>query len=205
MTCMTQDVLLTISGLHDMVFADPEENEENEPIEVITPASYYWKNGKHYILYDEVMEGIPGVVKNKIKITGEDSMEIMKSGITNAHMVFEKNQMNVTYYDTPYGQLHVGIHTRKLDVNVDDERIDIAVEYGLDVNHEATADCRIAMSIRPKAQRKQFQENKTKRVNDSISSESFTLFCYLFRSLAQNPFFLGGVSREPLTPFTAVM
>lgn len=39
-----------------------------------------------------------------------------------------------------------------LDVNVDDERIDIAVEYGLDVNHEATADCRIAMSIRPKAQ-----------------------------------------------------
>ena len=78
--------------------------------------------------------------------------EIMKSGITNAHMVFEKNQMNVTYYDTPYGQLHVGIHTRQLDVNVDDERIDIAVEYGLDVNHEATADCRIAMSIRPKAQ-----------------------------------------------------
>lgn len=203
---MTQDVLLTISGLHDMVFADPEENEENEPIEVITPASYYWKNGKHYILYDEVMEGIPGVVKNKIKITGEDSMEIMKSGITNAHMVFEKNQMNVTYYDTPYGQLHVGIHTRKLDVNVDDERIDIAVEYGLDVNHEATADCRIAMSIRPKAQAEEaISGNKTKRVNDSISSESFTLFCYLFRSLAQNPFFLGGVSREPLTPFTAVM
>ena len=121
-------------------------------------------------------------------------------------MVFEKNQMNVTYYDTPYGQLHVGIHTRKLDVNVDDERIDIAVEYGLDVNHEATADCRIAMSIRPKAQAEEaIQENKTKRVNDSISSESFTLFCYLFRSLAQNPFFLGGVSREPLTPFTAVM
>ena len=34
---MTQDVLLTISGLHDMAFANPEENEENEPIEVITP------------------------------------------------------------------------------------------------------------------------------------------------------------------------
>lgn len=203
---MTQDVLLTISGLHDMAFANPEENEENEPIEVITPASYYWKNGKHYILYDEVVEGIPGVVKNKIKITGEDSMEIMKSGITNAHMVFEKNQMNVTYYDTPYGQLHVGIHTRKLDVNVDDERIDIAVEYGLDVNHEATADCRIAMSIRPKAQAEEAISGKiNKRVNDSIGSESFTLFCYLFRSLAKNPFFLGGVSREPLTPFTAVM
>ena len=75
---MTQDVLLTISGLHDMVFADPEENEENEPIEVITPASYYWKNGKHYILYDEVMEGIPGVVKNKIKIV--DHKQVLVNG-----------------------------------------------------------------------------------------------------------------------------
>ena len=147
---MTQDVLLTISGLHDMAFADPEENEENEPIEVITPASYYWKNGKHYILYDEVMEGIPGVVKNKIKITGEDSMEIMKSGITNAHMVFEKNKSNLTYYDTPYGQIQVGIHTRDMDVNVTDDLIWVEVEYGLDINHEAMADCRISMNIRPK-------------------------------------------------------
>lgn len=69
MTCMTQDVLLTISGLHDMAFADPEENEENEPIGGNDHSNnYYWKNGKHYILYDEVMEGIPGVVKNKIKM-----------------------------------------------------------------------------------------------------------------------------------------
>ena len=67
---MTQDVLLTISGLHDMAFADPEENEENEPIEVITPASYYWKNGKHYILYDEVMEGIPGVRLGEVREVG---------------------------------------------------------------------------------------------------------------------------------------
>ena len=142
---MTKDVLVSVKGT--LLMGDGDDT-----VEVITAGTYYEKNSRHYILYDEVMEGIPGVVKNKIKITGEDSMEIMKSGITNAHMVFEKNQMNVTYYDTPYGQLHVGIHTRKLDVNVDDERIDIAVEYGLDVNHEATADCRIAMSIRPKAQ-----------------------------------------------------
>ena len=54
---MTQDVLLTISGLHDMAFANPEENEENEPIEVITPASYYWKNGKHWPVNWEKKQG----------------------------------------------------------------------------------------------------------------------------------------------------
>jgi len=146
---MTQDVLLTISGLHTMEAMEDGE-EGNEPIEVITPASYYWKNGKHFILFDELVEGIPGVTKNKIKITGDTALEIMKSGITNAHMVFEKNKSNLTFYDTPFGQIEVGIHTRDMCVDVREDRIDVNVEYGLDVNHEAMADCRITMNIRPK-------------------------------------------------------
>ena len=57
-------------------------------------------------------------------------MEIMKSGITNAHMVFEKNQMNVTIMIHRMGSFMLEFIHGKLDVNVDDERIDIAV-YGL--------------------------------------------------------------------------
>ena len=45
---MTKDVILTISGLHSETFAG--QDEENDPIEVITPAAYYFKNGKHYIV-----------------------------------------------------------------------------------------------------------------------------------------------------------
>ena len=44
---MTKDVLLSISGLQ---FAARDE-EDVEPIEVITAGDYYKKNGKHYILY----------------------------------------------------------------------------------------------------------------------------------------------------------
>ncbi len=65
---MTKEVLLSISGLHYDVFTGTEE-EENEPIEVITPASYYYKNGKHYIIYEEVVEGLPGTIKNKVRIS----------------------------------------------------------------------------------------------------------------------------------------
>ena len=57
---MTKDVLVSISGLHlDMV--ENISEEESEAIEVVTPANYYCKNGKHYILYDEVTDGISGV------------------------------------------------------------------------------------------------------------------------------------------------
>ena len=53
---MTKEVLLTISGLHFDTFSETPD-EENVPIEVITPATYYLKNGKHYVLYDEMVEG----------------------------------------------------------------------------------------------------------------------------------------------------
>ena len=51
---------------------------EKMGLKVVTPANYYCRNGKHYILYDEVLEGMAGTIKNKIKITGTDCLEIMK-------------------------------------------------------------------------------------------------------------------------------
>ena len=101
---MTKDVLVSISGMH-MGITEPQPDEGDEPIEVVTPASYYCRNGKHYIIYDEVMEGMAGTIRNKIKITGDASVEIMKSGVSGTHMVFEKNKKNLTYYKTPYGQI----------------------------------------------------------------------------------------------------
>ena len=112
---MTKDVLVSISGKHIDIMNDPAEGYEtgDDAIEVVTPADYYCRNGKHYIIYDEVFEGMAGTVKNKIKITGTDMVEIMKSGLTSSHMIFEKNKKNLTYYKTPYGQMLVGVNTKK--------------------------------------------------------------------------------------------
>lgn len=144
---MTKEVLLTISGLHMDAFSD-EPDEENVPIEVITPATYYLKNGKHYILYDEVVEGMLGSIKNTIKITGDSKLEMKKSGIANTNMVFEKEKINVTQYDTPYGEMMVGVYTKDMTVDVTEDNIDVAVSYALDVNSEKVADCNIVINIK---------------------------------------------------------
>lgn len=146
---MTQEVLLTISGIHEMGSLSIE-TEENEALETITPAKYYLKNGKHYILYDEVMEGMPGVVKNKIKITDGKVLEIIKTGSTQSHMVFEEGKAHLTLYDTPFGQFHLDMHTRTLDIFECEDEISIKVEYALDMNHEKVADCTVFMSVKPK-------------------------------------------------------
>src|SRR5699024_1508724 len=142
---MTKDVLVSISGMHMNILT--EQKDAVEEIEVVTQASYYCRNGKHYIIYDEVVEGTQGTIKNKIKISGDSVVEIMKSGLSNAHMVFEKNRKNLTYYRTPYGQMLVGLNTRNMEIRVADDEIDVRVDYELDVNHETFADCRIKMNI----------------------------------------------------------
>ncbi|MCI6060752.1 MAG: DUF1934 domain-containing protein [Dorea sp.] len=148
---MTKDVLLSISGLHYEVSGnadDYEDNEENEPIEMITPAAYYLKNGKHYVLYDELVEGVPGVIKNKVRITGEEKLEIIKSGLTNTHMIFEKDKIHMTEYETPYGELMMGVHTKEMRVDVQESLIEVRVNYALDINSEPVADCNISLNIK---------------------------------------------------------
>ncbi len=147
---MTKQVLLTISGLHYETFPN-EEVDENEPIEVITPATYYLKNGKHYVIYDEMVEGMPGTIQNKIRIAGNNLLEIKKSGLANTRMVFEKDKINMTQYETPYGELMIGIFTKNMLVDVTDKNIDVRVNYELDINSEKVADCDIKMNIRANA------------------------------------------------------
>lgn len=144
---MTKDVLLTISGLHYDTFSE-ETDEENEAIEVITPANYYFKNGKHYVIYDEVVEGMLGSIRNTIRITDDSKLEMKKSGIANTNMVFEKEKINVTQYNTPYGEMMVGVYTKDMKVNVEESNIDVSIAYALDVNSEKVADCNIVMNIR---------------------------------------------------------
>ena len=119
-----------------------------EAIEVIAPAMYYFKNGKHYVLYDELVEGIPGTIKNTIKIEEGKMLEIIKSGITNSRMLFEKDKINVTPYQTPYGEIMVGTYTKSMDVEVEEEDINVNVRYALDVNSEKIADCDIHINIK---------------------------------------------------------
>ncbi len=140
---MTKEILLSIKGLQFL-----EDNNEDE-IEVITTGTYFQKDGRHYIKYDEVMEGLEGKIQNLIKINGK-SMEVTKRGLSNVHMVFEENKKNVTYYDTPFGNLLVGIAATNIDLNETKDIIDVKVDYALEVNYEHLADCTISMNIQAK-------------------------------------------------------
>ena len=143
---MTKDVLVSISGLQMAV--NEMESNDDEPIEVISAGTYYFKDGKHYIFFEEVVEGISGVTKTQIRLTEKHTLEVMKKGVSNMHMVFEKGKTNRCFYRTPLGELNLGICTSKIVVDDTEDNINIQAEYVLDVNYEPLADCTIKINIK---------------------------------------------------------
>ena len=136
---MTKDVLITIRGVHTL---DHEDND----VEMIVRGDYYQKNGKHYILYEEILEGAEERVKNVIKIS-PTSMDIIKKGVTNSRMLFEKNKKNLSCYSTPVGNLVIGIQANHFYVEEQENSIKVNVDYSLDINYEHMSDCRICVDV----------------------------------------------------------
>ena len=136
---MTKDVLITIRGVHTL---DHEDND----VEMIVRGDYYQKNGTHYILYEEILEGAEERVKNVIKIS-PSSMDIIKKGVTNSRMLFEKNKKNLSCYSTPVGNLVIGIQANHFYVEEQENSIKVNVDYSLDINYEHMSDCRICVDV----------------------------------------------------------
>ena len=139
---MTKEVMLTIRGLQF------DQGPDSEEIETVQWGQYYKKNGTHYIIYEEMMEGFEEPVRNVIKFR-EREMNLMKRGMVNVYMAFEECKKNITNYLTPYGSLLIGMDTRRVKFSEGEEEIRLKVEYALEVNYEYLADCHIEIRIQP--------------------------------------------------------
>lgn len=125
---MTKEVLLTLSGLQ----FDQREEDAGQ-VEVVTVGDYYKRNGKHYVVYEEITEGFSQPTKNRLKFS-EHMLELSRNGLVNVHMVFQENRKNLTNYNTPFGQILIGIDTKKIQVDEKEDDIVVEVDYSLDVN-----------------------------------------------------------------------
>lgn len=143
-TMTTGDVIIRVKGIQAM-----GEEDTPEPVEVVTVGKHYFRNGSHYLRYDELMEGFQEPSVNYIKLS-PDSVEVRKKGLTNVHMVFEHKKKNITFYTTPFGQLELGISTTDIQMQEEEDRIHADVEYALEINNEHAADCWISIEVEDK-------------------------------------------------------
>ncbi len=136
---MEKEILFGLKGLQI------ESGEEAE-LETITQAEYYQRNGNHYVVYEELMEGFTDITKNIFKFR-ENCLEVTKRGVINVHMIFENQKKNMTSYQTPFGNILIGIDTENIEIEEQEDRIQVHVDYALEANYQHIADCRIDMDL----------------------------------------------------------
>ena len=140
---MTKEIILTISGLH------ATDGEADEPVEIMSPGQYYFKNGKHYVLYDEVMEGVDGVIKSTLKFT-EDQVELLRNGAASTRMIFIKGQEHMTVYQTPMGPLSISLYTEDIISDLREEAMNVEIHYSLKTEGIVLTESTVRLNICPK-------------------------------------------------------
>lgn len=142
---MTKDVWIKVSGLQ-FTGGGPEA----EPVEIITSGTYTEKNGKHYLRYEEILPDESGTTMNTVVIDPE-SVDILKKGSSSASMFFHRDQKTFSIYNTPFGHLVLGLDTQLIDIDARSDSLAVQVEYGLELNNQFVADCRISITANEKS------------------------------------------------------
>lgn len=132
------EVEIKIDGFH--LFGD-----DNENLGFVTDGTYYEKNGKHYVLYEEITkEDTHSKIMLKIS---KDTIEMIRYGYGSTHLIFQTDRKYKTFYRTIAGNLEVEIDTGVLNNEFGDQYIRAYVEYSLMINQVKTSDCRIKIEV----------------------------------------------------------
>ena len=138
---MNRDVIISVSGLQFL------ENVSQDSIETVQQGEYFFRNGSHFLLYDEYLEGFSEPVKNTLRIRDREFL-LTKRGLINVQMLFVEGRKNLAQYRTPYGTVMVGLDTGRMALESGEDKLRLEVDYTLEANYQYVADCQIRIEAR---------------------------------------------------------
>lgn len=121
-----KDVWINIKGTQ---FVD----DESDVIELTTLGKMGEKNGRIFLTYTEEREHMPAVITT-LKISGENSVVMQKSGGDTSRLMIEKGQRNLSLYETGYGALTIGVFGEKIENRMNENGGQINMSYTIDAN-----------------------------------------------------------------------
>lgn len=125
---MEKDVVISIKGMQNYEGADPDT------IELVTEGRLSRDEGGYTLTYQESeLTGLDGTLTT-IQVEGEQ-VTLMRVGEFNAQMVFQQGRRHLSMYNTPYGAMAIGVNTRRLLADLNDQGGDIEIDYAIEVDH----------------------------------------------------------------------
>ena len=134
--------LITINGFQQTV-----GDTDGDNVELVTSGEFEYENGLYYIEYDESeATGLEGC-HTSIEV-GSDYLSIQRTGAMTTDMLYIEGKKTYSMYNTPYGQMMVGIYTKRLDISIDDYGGNISIDYSIDLNDKPCGDNNLKISVK---------------------------------------------------------
>lgn len=125
---MEKDVVISIKGMQNY------EGEDSDTIELVTEGRLTRDEGGYTLSYQESeLTGLEGTLTT-IQVEGEQ-VTLMRVGEVNSQMVFQEGRRHLSMYNTPYGAMAIGVNTRHLLAELNDQGGDIEIDYAIEIDH----------------------------------------------------------------------
>ena len=126
---MKKDVLVSFTSYNAYEDADIDK------VIFETKGSFYKKDGKFYLKYEEQLNDVK--VSNTLKIE-DKKVTIMRFGEVNTQIIVEQGKKHLNYYETGEGTFLMGIYGDHVDIDISETKGQIVLKYGVEFNNVLT-------------------------------------------------------------------
>lgn len=123
---------------------------QDDLIEVITEGKYMMKNGHFLINYKEYDEDLPDKFLNNLVKVENETVTISRKGPLSSQLILEKGKRHQCMYQTIAGTLSIGVFTKTLNNNLNENGGSLEVIYTLDFNSDLVSENRFRIDIEKK-------------------------------------------------------
>ena len=139
---MRQDVRIRISGEHCI------EGQWQEPVITEAPGRYAFRNEAHFLQFTEEDAETGAAIRSMVRFT-EKMLRVTKNGALGSELEFIPGQRTLGIYRTGAGTISMDMRTEKLDLALEENRMEIAAEYVLIAGEEEVQKSRVRITVLP--------------------------------------------------------
>ena len=125
---MTDNVIISIKGKQLYAESGPDE------MELVTSGVLKRDSrGGFMVSYQESeLTGLEGTT-TKLHVHG-GRVTLLREGGVNSQMVFEEGRRHLSMYETPYGELSIGVNTKRMRSTLGEAGGDLEIDYAIEID-----------------------------------------------------------------------
>ena len=120
---------------------------ESDKVEVLTTGNYLMKKDHCYIGYKEYEENNPNDYSDNLIKVENEIVTISRKGSTRSQLKLEKGKRHQCVYQTPMGDLMIGVYTKSMKSTLTEKGGTLEVSYTLDFNTDLVSENKFKVTI----------------------------------------------------------